>query len=41
MQNVSIKDFDILSQAEKDEAVSLLNRYEQIDKQVECQVYVG
>ena len=36
MQNVSIKDFDILSQAEKDEAVSLLNRYEQIDKQVEC-----
>tara|TARA_R100001377_G_scaffold41160_1_gene23133 strand:+ start:1576 stop:3063 length:1488 start_codon:yes stop_codon:yes gene_type:complete len=36
MQNVSIKDFDILSQAEKDEAVSLLNRYEQIDKQAEC-----
>jgi len=36
MQNVSIKDFDILSQAEKDEALSLLNRYEQIDKQAEC-----
>ena len=36
MQNVSIKDFDILSQAEKDEALSLLNRYEQIDTQQEC-----
>jgi|TARA_R100001530_G_scaffold122157_2_gene89711 predicted phage terminase large subunit-like protein len=36
MNNVSLKDFDILSQSEKDEAISLLNRYEQIDNQQKC-----
>ena len=36
MNNVSLKDFDILSQSEKDETVSLLNRYEQIDNQQKC-----
>ena len=36
MNNVSLKDFDILSQSEKDETISLLNRYEQIDNQQKC-----
>ena len=32
-----LKDFDILSEQDKQEALALLNRYEQIDKQDECQ----
>ena len=36
MSNLSLKDFDILSESEKTEAISLLNRYEQIEKQQEC-----
>ena len=36
MSNLSLKDFDILSQAEKDEAISLLNRYEQLENQKSC-----
>ena len=36
MKNAPLKDFDILSQAEKDETISLLNRYEQIDNQQKC-----
>ena len=37
MKNVSLKDFDILSEQDKDEAVALLHRYDQIDKQDSCQ----
>ena len=33
----SLKDFDILSQQDKAEAVALLNRYEQLQTQEECQ----
>ena len=36
MKEPFIKDFDILSQQEKDEAFALINRYEQIGKQDEC-----
>jgi predicted phage terminase large subunit-like protein len=36
MDNLSIKDFDILSQQDKAEAIALLNRYEQIDLQNDC-----
>ena len=36
MTNLSLKDFDILSESEKTEAISLLNRYEQIENQQEC-----
>ena len=36
MKELSLKDFDILSQSEKDEAISLLNRYEQLDNQKSC-----
>ena len=34
---VSLKDFDILSQQDKTEAVALLNRYDQIELQDKCQ----
>ena len=37
MSDVSLKDFDILSEQDKAEAVALLNRYEQLDKQDLCQ----
>ena len=37
MSDVSLKDFDILSEQDKAEAVALLNRYEQLDKQDACQ----
>tara|TARA_Y100001972_G_scaffold35204_1_gene43589 strand:+ start:1367 stop:2854 length:1488 start_codon:yes stop_codon:yes gene_type:complete len=37
MKDISYKDFDILSPAEKEEAITLLSRYEQIDKQDGCQ----
>ena len=37
MSKVSIKDFDILSQQDKQEALALLHRYDQIDKQDSCQ----
>tara|TARA_R110000744_G_scaffold152753_1_gene266966 strand:+ start:953 stop:2440 length:1488 start_codon:yes stop_codon:yes gene_type:complete len=36
MDNLSIKDFDILSQQDKAEAIALLNRYDQIDLQNNC-----
>ncbi len=36
MKETFIKDFDILSQQEKDEAFALINRYEQIDTQDAC-----
>ncbi len=37
MSRVSIKDFDILSPQDKEEAIALLHRYDQIDKQDVCQ----
>ena len=37
MSEVSYKDFDILSETDKAEAVALLNRYEQLEKQDSCQ----
>ena len=37
MSEVSFKDFDILSETDKAEAVALLNRYEQLEKQDSCQ----
>ena len=37
MPEVSLKDFDVLSQKDKTEAVALLNRYDQIELQDECQ----
>ena len=36
MKDISFKDFDILSPSEKEEAITLLSRYEQIDKQENC-----
>ena len=36
MKDISFKDFDILSPSEKEEAITLLSRYEQIDKQDNC-----
>jgi predicted phage terminase large subunit-like protein len=35
--DVELKDFDILSLAEKQEAVALLNKYDQLEKQNQCQ----
>ena len=37
MSEVSLKDFDILSQQDQAEAVALLNRFEQLKKQDSCQ----
>ena len=37
MNEVSFKDFDILSEQDKAEAVALLNRYDQLEKQDSCQ----
>ncbi len=37
MENVSYKDFDILSEQDKAEAVALINRYDQLEKQSSCQ----
>lgn len=37
MSELSLKDFDILSAQEQQEAVALLQRYKQIEKQDECQ----
>jgi len=37
MSELSLKDFDILSDQEQQEAVALLHRYQQIEKQDECQ----
>ena len=36
MSDISLKDFDILSEQDKAEAVALLSRYEQLDKQDSC-----
>ncbi len=37
MSEISLKDFDILSQQDQAEAVALLDRYEQLKKQESCQ----
>jgi len=37
MSELSLKDFDILSAQEQQEAIALLHRYKQIEKQDECQ----
>lgn len=37
MSEVSLKDFEILSQQDQQEAVALLNRFSQIEKQDDCQ----
>ena len=37
MPSLALKDFDILSDDEKTEAVALLNKYEQLEKQDDCQ----
>ena len=37
MKDVSFKDFDILSEQDKAEAVALLQRYDQLEKQDDCQ----
>jgi len=37
MSDISFKDFDILSEQDKEEALNLLHRYDQIDKQDVCQ----
>ena len=37
MEDVSLKDFDILSEQDKAEATALLARYDQLDKQDVCQ----
>ena len=37
MSELALRDFDILSDQEKAEAVALLKRYDQIEKQEECQ----
>ena len=37
MSDVSFKDFDILSEQDKAEAVALLQRYDQLEKQDGCQ----
>ena len=36
MENVTIKDLDILSEQDKSEAIALLSRYEQMDAQEKC-----
>ena len=36
MSEVSLKDFDILSEQDKSEALALLDRYEQLDHQSAC-----
>ena len=36
MENVTIKDLDILSEQDKNEAMALLARYEQMDAQEKC-----
>ena len=37
MSDISFKDFDILSEQDKAEAVALLQRYDQLEKQDGCQ----
>ena len=37
MSELALKDFDILSDAEKAEALALLKKYDQLEKQDECQ----
>ena len=37
MSEVSYKDFDILSEQDKAEALALINRYDQLEKQDSCQ----
>ena len=37
MPNVALKDFEILSEQEQQEALALLDRYKRIEKQEVCQ----
>ena len=37
MENISYKDFDILSEQDKAEAAALISRYDQLEKQSSCQ----
>jgi predicted phage terminase large subunit-like protein len=37
MSNVALKDFDVLSQQEQQEALALLDRYKRLEKQDDCQ----
>jgi hypothetical protein len=37
MSELALKDFDILSDAEKTEAIALLKKYDQLEKQDDCQ----
>ena len=37
MSEVALKDFDILSDQERAEAVALLKKYDQLEKQEDCQ----
>ena len=37
MSEISLKDFDVLSQTDQAEAVALLNRFDQLKKQESCQ----
>ena len=37
MSNLAVKDFEILSDQEKNEALALLNRYQRLEKQEDCQ----
>ena len=36
MNEISLKDFDLLSEQEKTEAVALLERYDKLEKQESC-----
>ena len=36
IENISYKDFDILSEQDKSEAIALLNRHDQLEKQERC-----
>ena len=37
MSDLSFKDFDILSEQDKAEAIALINRYDQLNMQESCQ----
>ena len=37
MSELSLKDFEILSEQDQNEALALLSRYDQMDKQDKCQ----
>ena len=37
MSDIDFKDFDVLSEAEKNEAMALLSRYQRLETQDDCQ----